>query len=146
MRRLAWLALAIPLLAAAPAGASVRSCEYRNLTSGRIPYVARVRTDLTPAAVGGGSVCHAVAAVVRRVQRRGYDPGALAVAAGGGSWTVRHRLVYPTGWPRPAGPVQDPHMQVTLTLAAPPGGAPRCAGRAHGAGAASFWITLRELT
>jgi hypothetical protein len=55
---------------AATASASVRSCSYRNLTYGLVPYVTRATTNLTSAAVDGANVCEIVSEVVTRVQLR----------------------------------------------------------------------------
>jgi hypothetical protein len=131
--------------ASASASASVRVCSYRNLTHGAVPYVAQVRTNLTSAAVGGANVCAVVSDLVRRVQRRGFDPGHVRQLAGAGeSWALAHRLIYPRGWPQPQGPAQDPHMHVTLHMLAQTRRSRPA--RARPAGASRYWIKLNEYT
>lgn len=142
---LAALALVVTLIWTASALASVRHCSYRNVTLGPEPYAAQVQTNLVPAAVAGGDVCALVGRIVREVQGFGFDPGALAqVSDAGSSWTLVHRLVYPPGWPAPTGPVQDPHLQVTLYMQDQGGGQAAEAGAAARAG--GYWITLNEYT
>ena len=136
------------LLASAPsatASTSVRICSYRNITHGAVPYVAQVRTNLTSAAVGGGNVCAVVSELVRRVQRRGFDPGhARQLAGAGESWALAHRLIYPRGWPQPTGPAVDPHMHVTLRMLARTHRSRPALARP--AGASRYWIKLNEYT
>jgi hypothetical protein len=133
----------------AGASASVRSCSYRNPTHGPVPYVAQVATNLTATAAGGAGVCEVVREAVAQVQLRGYDLDARPdFVEGGESWAVSHRLVYPAGWPRPRGPVYDPHMHVTLRMVAVP---PAQSSEAHGTGEArarttAYWIKLNEYT
>jgi len=66
---------------AASASASVRSCSYRNLTQGPVPYVAHVTTNLTSDAVDGADICEVVNEAVTQVQLRGYylDAGSQLV-------------------------------------------------------------------
>ena len=142
---LAVLCLAAPAIWPAGASAAVRTCTYRNLERGPVPYVEQVRTNLTSSAVGGGSVCQFVSDLVRQVQRRGYDPGSPRdLLDGDRSFALIHHLVYPPGWPQPTGPVADPHMHVTLRMLehgaaqkSPLGGPSRTS---------RFWIQLNEYT
>jgi hypothetical protein len=142
-------AVAASLSFAATATASVRSCAFRNPAGGALPYVRQVTTNLTSSALGGGSVCAAVRAAVRRVQLIGYELGGTRrVVDANRSWVVAHDLVFPNGWPAPSGPVYDPHMRVVLHLVSPspPGSAPALGtvpGRRHGH---RYWIRLNEYT
>ena len=142
-------ALAASLSFAATASASVRGCAFRNAAGGSLPYVEQVTTNLTSSALGGGSVCAAVRAAVRRVQLIGYELGGTRrVAEANRSWLVAHDLVFPRGWPAPSGPVYDPHVRVVLHLVSrvPPGSAPALgtvAGRRRGH---RYWIRLNEYT
>ena len=128
----------------ATASASVRSCSYRNSVYGSVPYVARVTTNLTSAAVGGANVCDVVSAAVTQVQRRGYGLGAAPLFVRADMhWALTHHLVYPRGWPHPNGPVYDPHMHVTLRMISQQ--------QAHATGAersrrTPYWIKLNEYT
>jgi len=130
----------------AGASASVQRCSYRNLASGEVPYVAQVTTNLTSAGAHGASICKVVREAVLQVQRRGYNlDGSAQLRGPHGYWALSHHLVYPRGWPRPTGPVCDPHMHVTLRMVAV-----RHAG-SRGTGAdtsrmARYWITLNEYT
>ena len=142
-------ALSTAVLAASPASASasVRICSYRNITHGAVPYVAQVRTNLTSAAVGGANVCAVVSELVRRVQRRGFDPGHVhQLVDAGESWALAHRLVYPRGWPQPTGPVVDPHLHVTLRMLAATGARRSGPALARPARARRYWIKLNEYT
>jgi hypothetical protein len=139
------LAMIAGMIWAASASASVRSCSYRNMTRGAVPYVSHVRTNLTSAAVGGANVCTVVSEVVERVQQRGFDLGAgPALIDPGEPWALDHHLVYPRGWPQPTGPIYDPHMHVTLHMLTR-----RPAQQAHPVLAARsrnsrYWIQLNE--
>jgi hypothetical protein len=141
------LSVVVPMIWTAGASASVSSCSYRNVTHGAVPYVAQVRTNLTSAAMDGANVCRVVSQVVRQVQLRGFDLGtAQQFIDTAESWALDHHLVYPRGWPKPTGPVYDPHMQVTLRmLARGPAqqGQPvlTCASRTS-----RYWIKLNEYT
>jgi hypothetical protein len=141
---LAAVAVAVCVVFPASASASVHSCLYRNLTHGQVPYIAQVATNLTPAAAGGAGVCEVVRAVVMQVQLRGYDPGSGSPFVDvGNRWTLSHHLVYPNGWPRPRGPVYDPHMHVTLRMTEQPQAQSRKKASAR---VAPFWIKLNEYT
>jgi hypothetical protein len=141
------LSVVVPMIWSAAASASVSNCSYRNLTHGAVPYVAQVRTNLTSAAVDGANVCRVVSQVARHVQLRGFDLGAAQqLIDTGESWALDHHLVYPRGWPKPTGPVYDPHMQVTLRmLARGPAqqGQPVPTGASH---TSAYWIELNEYT
>jgi hypothetical protein len=137
MRRTVAIAVLLIGLACAPAAvARTGACRVDQATGARAPYVAQVRTNLTAAAIGGGSVCAYVRRLVGSVQREGYAPTA-GFLSGTGLWTLHHHLVYPAGWPRPSGPVWDPHVHVTLWLAA---------AASAGATVRPCWIALNEYT
>jgi len=134
------LSMVVPMIWTAGASASVRTCSFRNMSQGAVPYVAHVRTNLTSVAVGGANVCTVVSKVVGQVQRRGFNLGAAPGFVDTGEWwAVDHHLVYPRGWPHPTGPVFDPHMHVTLRMLAR--GQPVLAGASH---TGRYWIKLNE--
>lgn len=128
----------------ATASASVRSCSYRNLTREPVPYVAQVTTNLTSAAVDGADVCDVVSEAVTQVQLRGYRLGAgPQFVQTDVYWALSHHLVYPTAWPRPGGPVYDPHMRVTLRMISLQ---QTHATVAKGSRRTPYWINLNEYT
>jgi hypothetical protein len=100
---------------------------------------------MTRAAADEATVCKVVNDAVRQVQLRGYDLDQRpAVVEADGLWKIDHHLVYPTGWPDPRGPVDDPRMKVVLHLSSTQDrtGATHVAGRS----AESYWISFSELT
>jgi hypothetical protein len=133
--------------AQAAARASVRSCPYRNPAAGAVPYVAHVTTDLSARAAGPAGICAVVKAAVRRAQRLGFTlNGAPRVIEAGSAWSVDHHVVYPRGWPSPAGPVFDPHMHVTLRLVAAGTLATRSRRVQDARAGHGFWIRFNEYT
>lgn len=141
------LSILAPMIWPAGASASVRSCSYKNLTHGAVPYVSHVKTNLTSAAVGGTNVCAVVSEVVKQVQLRGFDLGAApGLIDTGEPWALDHHLVYPQGWPQPTGPVHDPHVHVTLHMLAR-GQSQQARRVLAGASRTSpYWIELNEYT